>query len=59
MILHVMPINDLKQHKESSTCECNPKLEELANGDIMFTHNSYDGREFIERLVETKNISLN
>jgi hypothetical protein len=49
---HITPSNDLKEHNESSTCECNPKLKVLDNGDMLFIHNSYDGREHIEKLFE-------
>lgn len=59
MILHILPINDTRVHRESSTCHCNPKLTELENGDMMFTHNSFDGREYIERLVDKDNILNN
>ena len=46
MILHVTPINDLKEHEDSSTCHCNPKAEIIEDcGDLLITHNAYDGRE--------------
>lgn len=45
MILHIIPIHDLKEHTEESTCECAPEIEILENGDIMIIHNAYDGRE--------------
>ena len=51
MIWHILPINDIKEHEESSSCHCVPKSEILENGDIMITHNSFDGREFIENLI--------
>lgn len=47
MAIHILPINDLKEHEESSTCECNPKLM-VENGEMIFVHNSFDGREEIE-----------
>lgn len=52
MIWHILPINDLKEHEELSSCECNPKMEVLEDGDLMIIHNSYDKREIIERLFE-------
>lgn len=55
MTHHVTPINDVEQHMESSTCNCNPKSEILENGDIMITHNSFDGRKLIERLIDEVN----
>lgn len=56
---HIIPLKDVISHEEASTCYCRPKLEELPNGNLMFTHNSYDGREYIERLTDTDNLSLN
>lgn len=47
MAYHVLPVNDLKEHEESSTCACCPKLI-IENGEMIFVHNSYDGREFLE-----------
>ncbi len=46
-MIHIIPINDLKEHEEESTCQCCPSLE-LINGEMMFVHNSYDGRELRE-----------
>ena len=51
-MIHVTPINDLKGHSEDSTCECNPKCEILENGEILIIHNSYDGREIAENIIE-------
>ena len=50
--MNIIPINDLKEHIEDSTCECNPKAEILENGDILIIHNSYDGREIVENIIE-------
>jgi hypothetical protein len=52
MITHILPINDLEEHEELSTCKCNPEMEVLENGDMMIVHNSFDKREIIERLFE-------
>ena len=49
MPLHILPINDLKEHEESSTCECCLKLI-IENGEMIFVHNSFDGREIIEEV---------
>ena len=54
-MIHIIPINDLMEHEESTTCECHPQIEIRENGDIMVVHNSYDGREFIEELVSNIN----
>lgn len=50
MIQHVLPVNDLKEHTMSSTCECNPKVIIEESGDLTISHNSYDGREIIEEV---------
>jgi len=44
MSLHIIPLNDLKEHEEESTCDCCPTLI-IENGEMIFVHNSYDGRE--------------
>lgn len=49
-MIHILPINDLKEHEELSTCHCNPSAEVLEDGSIMIVHNSYDKREVIEQL---------
>lgn len=46
MAYHVLPIDDIKPHEESSTCPCCPKVEILeSNGEMVIIHNSFDGRE--------------
>lgn len=42
-VMHVLPINDLKEHEESESCWCNPEYDE---GVII--HNSMDRREEYE-----------
>ena len=54
MIYHILPINDLKEHDELSTCECGPKIE-FVDGNMLIIHNSYDGREVIEQVNEIIN----
>ena len=44
-MINILPINDLEEHEELSTCKCNPSVEILDNGDIMILHNAFDGRE--------------
>lgn len=44
---HVLPINDLEEHEESSTCKCEPKVIN-EEGELIIVHNSFDGREGIE-----------
>ena len=45
MIHHILPVDDLKEHTEDTTCECCPTIEILGDGDIMVIHNAYDGRD--------------
>ena len=52
---HVYPINDLKEHTLDEFCECNPEWHE----EGMWVHNSFDGREHIERLSDMDKLNLN
>lgn len=55
MSLHVYPLNDEREHDiETSMCWCNPTME-IVNGEMLFIHNSADGRELIEQAEEIKN----
>ncbi len=49
-MIHVTPINDLKPHEESTTCECCPRVE-FENGEMIVIHNSFDGRELLENIA--------
>lgn len=49
MAIHIVPINDLKEHEETSTCECCPRVE-FENGEMIIIHNSFDGREKYEEV---------
>lgn len=51
---HVLPVDDLKEHEESTTCECEPTVK-WENDNIIVIHNSYDGREGIEWVNEILN----
>ena len=51
-MLSVLPINDLMPHDEfETTCPCEPRLE-IIKGEMLLTHNSFDGRELSERKLE-------
>lgn len=54
MILHVLPVNDLEEHIDSSICKCEPKVLN-ENGNLIIVHNSYDGREGLEWVEELLN----
>lgn len=56
MIVHVVPINDLKRHDENGThCACDPRTEDVGEGK-MIVHNAYDGREFYETEEEARQL---
>jgi len=52
--LHITPINDLHEHEDNSKCPCEPTVE-LANGNLIIIHNSFDGREGLELAKEILN----
>lgn len=51
--IHILPLNDLKEHTESDECECHPTVKHVDGGKVV-VHNSYDGREFLERWEAAK-----
>ena len=54
MALHIIPIKDIQEHEESTTCNCYPSVE-FENGEMIIIHNSYDGRELNENNNYEKN----
>lgn len=51
-VFHVYPVNDLKEHlTDGDSCHCDPETRVVENG-ILIVHNSYDGREIREQLIE-------
>ena len=48
MAIHILPINDIKEHTEESTCVCHPSVI-FENGEMIIIHNSFDGREKTEQ----------
>lgn len=46
--LHVMPVNDLREHEMSLSCWCRPRRD-VSQIEVV-VHNSLDGRE---RIFET------
>ena len=47
--VHVIPLNDLREHDDSQWCWCMPKVEIQDDGRAVVIHNSADGRELVER----------
>ena len=46
--IHVIPVDDLKPHIESSDCQCDP-IEKVEAEGIIYVHNAFDGRELVEQ----------
>jgi hypothetical protein len=55
MIWHITPIDDTKPHEESTTCECEPRVEKQLNGDFLVVHFAFDGRHAVEWVNEILN----
>ena len=47
-MIHVLPINDIREHTEETCCECCPTVE-WNHDEGLVIHNSFDGRELQER----------
>lgn len=48
MTWHMLPVDDIEDHDESSTCKCEPGCQVMEYGDIMIIHNLFDRREGLE-----------
>ena len=55
MALHVVPLNDLREHNENGaddpgySCPCNPAIEfGDEKNETLVIHHSFDGRELLE-----------
>jgi hypothetical protein len=46
---HIIPVDDIKDHEDSSKCWCEPQILE---GGLVVSHNAADGREFYEGTAE-------
>lgn len=53
-MIHVLPVNDLKEHTEDTTCECGPTVIQ-EDGELIVVHNAFDGREGLEMAQEILN----
>lgn len=47
MQIHIVPVDDLREHEASSTCWCRPSQD--ADEPDLWIHNSLDGREEFEQ----------
>lgn len=52
---HLVPFEDSKSHELTTDCHCVVELDE--DGTIL--HNSFDGREHIEALLDMSNMVMN
>lgn len=43
-MMHVTPINDIKNHVKCTTFDCSPRVI-FKNSEMIIIHNAYDGRE--------------
>jgi hypothetical protein len=46
--VHVLPLGDVKAHRETRACWCAPRTEPVGKCAVV-VHNSMDGRELVER----------
>lgn len=50
--VHVIPINDLREHSASSSdCPCWPDVQIVDGGEVI-VHRSWDGREILEQAAD-------
>lgn len=45
--MHIMPTDDILEHSETATCDCEPVIMINPNGN-QIVHNAYGGREHLE-----------
>lgn len=50
--VHVIPLDDLREHIECVDCLCRPDLED---GGRIVIHRAWDGREITERAIDYGN----
>lgn len=54
MTQHIIPINDIEPHEESTTCYCDPKVKFEESGDMTAVHMAFDFRHEMEPEEEKK-----
>jgi hypothetical protein len=47
--VYVTPIDDLREHVSRDDCPCNPRREHRPGSVPVYVHNSWDGRELVEK----------
>lgn len=48
MTWHIIPLDDLRDHIDSEDCWCGPQEVDDECDEVVFVHNSMDGRERYE-----------
>lgn len=48
--MHVVPIGDLIKHTYTSTCLCEPRIEQYPSGSLCIVHMAWDDRHVAERM---------
>lgn len=51
--IHILPVNDKKEHDMSANCPCKPRIE-VVGAVLIIIHNAYDHREVIEQIEEER-----
>jgi hypothetical protein len=51
MTWHIIPVNDLEEHEETTTCKCEPEVHHI-NNNMVIIHSAFDGREGLEQVEE-------
>lgn len=49
--VHVIPLQDIEEHKRESSCKCQPTIE-VYGSNLLVVHNSFDMREIVEEAIE-------
>ncbi len=47
IMIHILPLGDIEEHEEITTCKCEPSVIE-ESGELIIVHNSFDGRDGLE-----------
>jgi hypothetical protein len=46
--VHVLPVDDLREHEPTRACWCAPTVTQEEDADAVVVHHSADGRELVE-----------
>ena len=54
---HVIPQEDIFDHREDIMCNCRPNIEIFADSMVV-THNSFDGREAVQMAMKIRRVQI-